>query len=63
MILNPGSIGQPRDMDPRASYAILDLDQGTWEGRRVIYDVKDVQERMLEAGLPERQALRLIAGW
>jgi predicted phosphodiesterase len=63
MILNPGSVGQPRDMDPRAAYAILDLETKTWEPRRAEYDVKEVQTRMLEAGLPERQALRLLAGW
>jgi diadenosine tetraphosphatase ApaH/serine/threonine PP2A family protein phosphatase len=63
MILNPGSVGQPRDSDPRASYALLDTDALTWEMRRVAYDVKSVQERMLAAGLPERQALRLLAGW
>ena len=63
MILNPGSVGQPRDMDPHASYAILDLDALTWEARRVEYEVSEVQLRMLQAGLPERQALRLVAGW
>lgn len=63
MILNPGSVGQPRDMDPRAAYAMLDLDALTWEIRRVAYDVAPVQQRILEAGLPERQALRLVAGW
>jgi diadenosine tetraphosphatase ApaH/serine/threonine PP2A family protein phosphatase len=63
MILNPGSVGQPRDMDPRAAYAMLDLAAGTWEPHRIDYDVAQVQERMLRAGLPERQAIRLLAGW
>jgi diadenosine tetraphosphatase ApaH/serine/threonine PP2A family protein phosphatase len=66
MILNPGSVGQPRDMDPRAAYAVLDLDSesnDTWEMRRADYDVMQVQQRILRAGLPERQALRLVAGW
>lgn len=63
MILNPGSVGQPRDMDPRAAYALLDTEALTWEPRRVEYDVAAVQLRILRAGLPERQALRLIAGW
>jgi len=63
MILNPGSVGQPRDMDPRAAYALLDIRAGTWQARRVEYDVASVKDRMLEAGLPERQALRLLAGW
>jgi diadenosine tetraphosphatase ApaH/serine/threonine PP2A family protein phosphatase len=63
MILNPGSVGQPRDMDPRAAYALLDLDNMTWEAHRTEYAVAEVQLRMLRAGLPERQALRLVAGW
>jgi diadenosine tetraphosphatase ApaH/serine/threonine PP2A family protein phosphatase len=63
MILNPGSVGQPRDRDPRASYAILDLQAITWEMKRVDYDIEQVQQRILDAGLPERQALRLMAGW
>ncbi len=63
MILNPGSVGQPRDLDPRAAYAILDLEAMTWEARRIEYEVTEVQLRMLRAGLPERQALRLVAGW
>lgn len=63
MILNPGSVGQPRDGDPRSSYGILDTDAQSWAMFRVEYDVKGVQERILEAGLPERQALRLMAGW
>ncbi len=63
MILNPGSTGQPRDRDPRASFAILDLEENTWEMKRVDYDINQVQQRILDAGLPERQALRLAAGW
>ena len=63
MILNPGSVGQPRDMDPRAAYALLDMKTRSWEARRAAYDIGDVQLRMLKAGLPERQALRLVAGW
>ena len=62
-ILNPGSVGQPRDRDPRAAYAILDMDQNTWECHRVAYDIPSVQERMVKAGLPERHILRLAAGW
>lgn len=63
MILNPGSVGQPRDLDPRASYGLLDTEKMEWETHRVIYDVTDVQLRILQAGLPERQATRLVAGW
>ncbi|MGD8812840.1 MAG: metallophosphoesterase family protein [Anaerolineales bacterium] len=63
MILNPGSVGQPRDSDPRASYALLDLESMTWKNHRVPYDIQRVQELMLEAGLPYRQAMRLKEGW
>ncbi len=63
LILNPGSVGQPRDLDPRAAYALLDTEALTWSPRRVAYAVADVQSRMHTAGLPERQALRLAAGW
>lgn len=63
MILNPGSVGQPRDMDPRAAYAFLDTEACSWQPRRVEYDITQVQRRMIGAGLPERQALRLMSGW
>ena len=63
MIVNPGSVGQPRDGDARASYAILDQSSQTWEALRVEYDVEAVQDRILDAGLPERHALRLMVGW
>ena len=62
-ILNPGSVGQPRDRDPRAAYAMLDIAEKTWEWRRVVYDIPAVQERMRVAKLPERHILRLEAGW
>jgi len=62
-ILNPGSVGQPRDHDPRAAYAIFDPDALTWEAHRVSYDIASVQKRIQEAGLPPRHALRLSEGW
>jgi predicted phosphodiesterase len=62
-ILNPGSLGQPRDHDPRAAYAILDLDNYTWEWHRVKYNIPEVQERMRGENLPERHIARLSAGW
>lgn len=62
-ITNPGSVGQPRDRDPRAAYAMYDPDDTAWSYRRVAYDVFKVQERMAAAGLPERHILRLTAGW
>jgi diadenosine tetraphosphatase ApaH/serine/threonine PP2A family protein phosphatase len=62
-ILNPGSVGQPRDRDPRAAYAIIDPITGIWEPHRVEYDIKTVQKRILDAGLPPRHAERLAGGW
>ncbi len=62
LILNPGSVGQPRDGDPRASYAILDTDQMTWEFRRIPYPVEITQERMRARGLPQRLIDRLQLG-
>jgi diadenosine tetraphosphatase ApaH/serine/threonine PP2A family protein phosphatase len=62
-IINPGSVGQPRDHDPRAAYAILDRETMTIEFRRVPYDIPAVQKRMRQADLPERHILRLAEGW
>ncbi len=63
VILNPGSVGQPRDHDPRASFAMFDSENRTWELRRVEYDINSVQERIKKAGLPWRHAMRLQEGW
>ncbi len=62
-ILNPGSVGQPRDRDPRAAYAIYTPELNTWEYRRVAYNITAVQKRMEAAGLPERHIQRLSSGW
>ena len=62
-IINPGSVGQPRDSDPRASYAILDVDSMTWEYRRIPYDFRLVQQRMERSDMPERLINRLEHGW
>jgi diadenosine tetraphosphatase ApaH/serine/threonine PP2A family protein phosphatase len=61
-LLNPGSIGQPRDGDARAAFAIVDSDQAVVEFWRVPYDIHSVQERMRRAGLPEPLVQRLAAG-
>src|SRR5467141_2470089 len=61
-LLNPGSIGQPRDGDPRAAFAIADLDHHIVEFWRVPYDIAAVQERMQSAGLPDPLIERLAAG-
>lgn len=62
-ILNPGSVGQPRDNDPRASFGIFDPQEMTWQIQRVSYDIAAVQDRIRKAGLPEKHALRLSEGW
>lgn len=62
-ILNPGSVGQPRDRDPRAAYGIFNPETLVWEPHRVLYDVAAVQERIRAAGLPEKHAARLADGW
>jgi predicted phosphodiesterase len=61
-VLNPGSVGQPRDGDPRAAYLLLDLDGGRAEFRRVEYDVARTQREMEDAGLPRPLAARLGLG-
>lgn len=62
-IVNPGSVGQPRDGDPDAAFATLDTGSGSVELKRVSYDVEKVIEDMLEARLPEKLALRLRFGF
>ncbi len=62
MILNPGSVGQPRDNDPRASYATYDSGGGVFRLHRVPYDIAAVRDRMWGAGLPVRLASRLEHG-
>jgi len=61
-ILNPGGVGQPRDGDPRAAYALLDDEALTWEFRRVPYDVAETQRRMRELKMPRRLIERLEHG-
>jgi diadenosine tetraphosphatase ApaH/serine/threonine PP2A family protein phosphatase len=61
-VLNPGSVGQPRDGDPRAAYLLLDLDARRATFRRVEYDIERTQREMREAGLPEMLASRLTLG-
>ncbi|WP_331235314.1 metallophosphoesterase family protein [Natronorarus salvus] len=62
IVCNPGSVGQPRDGDPRAAYAIVDLDTKDVEERRVEYDVDAVVEAIEEARLPKRTGERLYRG-
>jgi len=61
-LLNPGSVGQPRDGDPRAAFAIADLDHRIVEFWRVPYDISAVQQRMRDARLPEPLVQRIVVG-
>ena len=61
-ICNPGSVGQPRDADPRASFAVLDLDQRTFTVHRTGYDIDAAQLATQQAGLPTVLADRLAIG-
>ena len=61
-LLNPGSIGQPRDGDPRAAWLLIDFDHGLATFRRTAYDVAATQAEIRDAGLPESLAVRLASG-
>ena len=63
LIINPGSVGQPRDHDPRASYALYDSETGTVHHYRIEYDVLATQDKMKREGLPEFLISRLSYGW
>ena len=63
LLINPGSVGQPRDGDTRAAYVILHLDSMTITHHRVRYDIKSTQVKMQQVGLPNRLVQRLGQGW
>jgi diadenosine tetraphosphatase ApaH/serine/threonine PP2A family protein phosphatase len=60
--MNPGSVGQPHDEDPRAPYSILDLDSMAVEEHRVEYDIERVIDAVAEADLPAKIGKRLLKG-
>jgi len=60
--VNVGSIGQPRDNNPKAAYVIYDMDEASIEMRRLDYDIPTAQQKILAAGLPARLAERLALG-
>jgi predicted phosphodiesterase len=62
LVINPGSVGQPRDGDPRASALLIDTDAKTLDWHRVEYPIALVQSQMEQAGLPRRLATRLQFG-
>jgi len=61
-LVNPGSVGQPRDRDPRAAYAILDTDLGSLTAHRIEYDIAATQRQMAMANLPDVLVTRLSHG-
>lgn len=62
VLMNVGSVGQPRDEDPRAAYGLVDTDLEIASIRRVNYDISSVQQKIRDAGLPEVLANRLSLG-
>lgn len=62
LIVNPGAVGQPRDGNPEASYAIFDNSTKIIQLRRVSYDIRQTQDRIMKSGLPPRLAARLETG-
>jgi predicted phosphodiesterase len=60
--VNVGSVGQPRDRNPKAAYVVYDVDNATIELRRLDYDIAAAQKKILDAGLPPRLAERLAYG-
>ena len=61
-LINPGSVGQPRDRDPRAAWMLLDLDRWTGSWRRVEYPIDEAAKAIVEADLPRHLADRLFIG-
>jgi diadenosine tetraphosphatase ApaH/serine/threonine PP2A family protein phosphatase len=61
-MINPGSIGQPRDGDPRAAFALYDTEARVVTFHRIPYDVMRAQKKIMAAGLPEHLAARLAEG-
>ena len=61
-MINPGSVGQPRDGDPRAAFGVYDSEKRSFSFRRVPYDVGGAQSKIVKAGLPEGLARRLGVG-
>lgn len=61
-MINPGSVGQPRDHDPRAAFLLYDTDENSITFYRVPYNIERTQKKIISAGLPERLATRLAEG-
>ena len=63
LIINPGSVGQPRDSNCEAAYGILRVQEAVFEHRRVPYAIKTTQDKMRKLDMPERLITRLEHGW
>ncbi len=63
VIINPGSVGQPRDGDPRAAYALVDVKRRIYKIKRVPYDIDKVADAIYRTGLPSFLAQRLYLGY
>jgi predicted phosphodiesterase len=63
LIGNPGSVGQPRDGDPKASYAILEPSETTFQIHRIAYDIDNAANKIVARGLPRLLAERLYLGF
>jgi diadenosine tetraphosphatase ApaH/serine/threonine PP2A family protein phosphatase len=61
-LVNPGSVGQPRDGDPRAGFGVFDTESYIFTFRRIPYNIEGAQKRIMEAKLPDRLATRLADG-
>jgi diadenosine tetraphosphatase ApaH/serine/threonine PP2A family protein phosphatase len=61
-VVNPGSVGQPRDGDPRAAYGVVDTETMTVAVRRVVYPVERARDRIFAAGFPRPLGQRLMVG-
>ena len=61
-LINIGSVGQPRDKDPRACWVLYDSDKGEIEYRRLAYDFEGTKQRFDDAGLPEKLGRRIVIG-
>jgi predicted phosphodiesterase len=61
-MINPGSVGQPRDGDPRAAYVVYSPEEKVFFYRRVVYNVREAQRKILNASLPPQFANRLAVG-
>lgn len=62
LVVNPGSVGQPRDRDPRAAFAVVDLEDRTVDEHRIEYDIERVRDAIDAAELPQRTGTRLETG-